>query len=134
GIWELGADTDPAFTNRIELHLPDGKVYIAKTSGTEVIMGKTVQKGIGARILEWGNTLIRQSYLCNEVNATAGGASWCVPNLTNGQPTIKYDPNVKTILPSGAIQSGRPGCNATENTSCTCSSNNACVELSKYQE
>src|SRR5207253_5245535 len=48
GIWELGSDTDPAFANRIELHLPNGKTYIAKTFGKETILGKSVQKGIAA--------------------------------------------------------------------------------------
>ena len=57
-IWEKGADTDPGFGNRIELHLPGGKIYIAKTFGKETILGKKVEKGIGARMLEWGNKLL----------------------------------------------------------------------------
>ena len=69
GVWELGSDTDPAFTNRIELHLPDGKTYIAKTFGKETIMGKTVQKGIAARVLEYANELTSKGYLVDEVNA-----------------------------------------------------------------
>src|SRR5690606_31658659 len=37
GIWSLGDDTDPGFANRIELHVPTGDVYIARTYGTEEI-------------------------------------------------------------------------------------------------
>jgi hypothetical protein len=40
GIWEIGADTDPAFDNRIEFHNPDGKIYVARTFGTETIFGQ----------------------------------------------------------------------------------------------
>ena len=58
---ELGADTDPGFENRIEFHDPDGNVYVAKTFGTEVLFGKTVQKGIAARVLEYANELLQKA-------------------------------------------------------------------------
>src|SRR5690606_31994591 len=54
-IYEVGVDNDPGFPNRIEFHDPDGRVYIAKTYGTETLYGKTVQKGIAARVLEYAN-------------------------------------------------------------------------------
>lgn len=136
GIWELGSDSDPSFPNRIELHLPDGKVYIAKTFGKEQILGKTVQKGIGARILEWGNQLMAQAYVTTNGPDldSDGSADWVVPTITNGKPLVKYDPTIRVINPDGSFGTTKPGCNATENTTCTCSANNACVELSKYEE
>jgi hypothetical protein len=48
GIWELGADTDPGFASRIELHLPEGKTSIAHTYGRESVLGKSVQRGSAA--------------------------------------------------------------------------------------
>jgi hypothetical protein len=54
--------------------------------------------------------------------------------LTNGQPKVKYDRFVTYISPEGFIQNGRPGCNSTDNSSCTCASNRACIELQKYEE
>jgi len=118
GLWEIGADTDPGFDNRIELHLPDGRTYIAKTYGTEEIFGRTVQRGVAARVLEYANDLLRNAYECTEVTAPDGSASWCEPTIANGEPIIKADPGV-----SGLGGGGAP----------TCTSNRACVALRNYQ-
>jgi hypothetical protein len=124
-LWELGADSDPGFNNRIEFHDPSGKVYIAKTFGTEVIFGKTVQKGIAARMVEWANTLLEKAYVTTTV--TVNGATWYVPVLdaVTGQPIVKYD---ATIAQTPAT------CNSSDNSGCTCSSNRSCVLLSRYTE
>jgi hypothetical protein len=58
-IFQIGVNTDPGFENRIEFHDPDGKVYVAQTFGTEVLYGKTVQRGIAARVLEYANELLQ---------------------------------------------------------------------------
>ncbi len=83
GIWDIGGDSDPGFDNRIELHLPNGKVYVAKTFGTEVIFGKTVQKGIAARILEWANQLLVKGYaVTNGPDLNGDGTpDWYIPEL-----------------------------------------------------
>lgn len=60
-IYDVAQDNDPGFDNRIEFHDPDGKVYVAQTFGTETIFGKTVQRGIGARILEYANGLLAKA-------------------------------------------------------------------------
>ena len=57
-LWELGVDADPAIENRIELHLPTGKVYVAQTFGKEEVFGRVVQKGIAARVLEYANSCL----------------------------------------------------------------------------
>ena len=59
--WKLGEDPDPEFTNRIELHIPTGDIFVARTYGTEQICFescKTVQRGISARMLEYANELL----------------------------------------------------------------------------
>jgi hypothetical protein len=126
-LWELGADNDPGFANRIEFHDPTGKVYIAKTFGTEVIFGKTVQKGIAARMVEWANILLNKAYMTTTV--TQNGVTWYVPviDATSGKPLVKYDPSL----------AGGPdtvSCDSTTNVGCTCSSNRACVQLTRYVE
>jgi hypothetical protein len=60
-IYDVSKDGDPGFDNRIEFHDPDGKVYVAQTFGTEVLYGKTVQKGIGARVIEYANSLLAKA-------------------------------------------------------------------------
>ncbi len=100
GIWSLGADSDPGFPNRIEFHNPSGDVYIARTYGTEEFCFgktgvptsapacKTVQRGIGARVLEYANELLQAAYVTTPV--TSNGATWYVPTLdaVTGQPML----------------------------------------------
>lgn len=137
GIWELGADTDPGFANRIELRLPEGKTYVAKTYGKETILGKSVQKGIAARMLQYANELVEKAYDTDpgaDVDGD-GQPDWRVPKYANGKAIVKYDNTLDAILPNGNISpAGRPGCNATDNSQCTCSSNRACLLLQKYSE
>ena len=124
-LWELGADSDPQFANRIEFHDPTGKIYIAKTFGTEVIFGKPVQKGIGARMLEWANFLLKNAYVTTTV--TQNGVDWYIPVLdpATGQPIVKYDSSI----------GGTPGtCNAGDNSGCTCTSNRSCTQLARYTQ
>ena len=58
-VYEMGVNADPGFENRIEFHNPDGHIYVAQTYGTEVLYGKTVQRGIAARVLEYANELLQ---------------------------------------------------------------------------
>lgn len=136
GLWELGADADPGFRNRLELHLPDGKTYVAKTFGKEVVLGKTVQRGIAARIVEWANELLEKAYVTDAGPDLDGDGTpdWRVPRLVNGQVQVKFDPSIQTINAMGGVVAGRPGCDASDSSQCTCSSNKACLELSRYQE
>ncbi|MFO0597444.1 MAG: hypothetical protein U0228_19195 [Myxococcaceae bacterium] len=136
GVWELGADSDPAFQNRLELHLPEGKVYIARTYGKEVILGKTVQKGVAARMLEYANDLVSRAYVTDPGPDRDGDGQpdWVLPRLLAGKAIVKYDPTIQNINPNGTLGMGRVGCNAVESVSCTCSANRACMELEKFSE
>ncbi len=137
-LWELGADADPELgDNRIEFHNPTGKRYVAKTFGKEVVFGKTVQRGIAARVLEYANELLEKAY---ETSAGPdmdgdGNPDWYLPvfSSSTGQPIVKYDPTIMYIDEDGhGHPNGRPGCEPTDNEDCSCSSNRACVELSRY--
>ncbi len=111
-VWELGTDGDPGFENRIELHDPSGFVYIAKTSGTETLFGKTVQKGIAARVLEWANTLLDRAYQTTPI--TKNGVTWYVPLVdSTGAPIVKSPTD-----PKKSVQ--------------TCGQNPSCVQLEQY--
>jgi len=136
GIWELGADADPGFANRIEFHDPAGKVYVAKTFGREEIFGKQVQKGVAARVLEYANELLSRAYVTAPVDVDGDGVTdWFEPVLgASGQPLVQFDPGIQFIDEEGNGIPGKPGCNETENFACTCNSNRACVELSRYTE
>ena len=92
-VYEAGKDADPniPIDSRIELHDPTGKIYMARTYGTESIFGTTVQKGIAARVLEYANDMLNKAYACTAV--THNGATWYEPNLDpQGQPLLLNDP------------------------------------------
>ena len=136
-IWEMGADTDPGFENRIEFHHPNGKIYVAKTYGKEMVFGKEVQKGIAARVLEYANGLLKAAYLTNNGRDldNDGNPDWYTPMLDplSGEPVIIWDQSLVAIGPDGyTVPGGVEGCNANDYTGCTCSSNRACVELEDY--
>src|SRR4029077_19282616 len=75
-LYDLGNDADPAFDNRIEFHSIDGTVYVAQTCGTEVTFGKTVQKCIGARVLEYANQLLAQAIVTAPTTPNKYGTTW----------------------------------------------------------
>lgn len=99
-IWQVGTDTAPGFPDSETIAWRDplsGQLYIAHTYGTEEIDGKTVQRGIAARVLEWLNTLTAQAYSVDTtvVNPTGeltieryADNSACPPGVTYcvGQP------------------------------------------------
>jgi hypothetical protein len=125
GIWEIGADDDPGFENRIELHIPNGPTYVARTYGTEVIHGRTVQRGIAARVLEYANKLVNEAYETTTVTSTQG-VTWYVPVVVDGKVRVKFDPNIASAGPN-------PTCSAADNSGCTCSANYSCVQLQDYE-
>ncbi len=130
GIWVIGADSDPGFANRIEFHNPAGDVMVARTYGKETIFGKVVQKGVGARILEYANELLERAYVVTDGPDLDGDGSpdWYVPVFAEGEPIVKYDRAVRSLL--GTF--GREGCNESSNAECACDENLACIELSRY--
>jgi hypothetical protein len=132
-VWEIGIDSDPVFQNRIEFHAPTGKVYAAKTYGTEEIFGKTIQRGIAARVLEYANSLLVQAYETTTV--TENGVTWYVPVIdpVTGSPRVLFDDTVSAITPEGFVApQGKEGCDAADNSQCTCTANRACMELESY--
>jgi hypothetical protein len=136
-VYELGTDPYPALEQRLEFHSPAGKVYVAKTFGREVIFGKTVQKGIAARVLEWANQLLALAYETDPGPDLDGDtlSDWPVLRYTvgTGLPIVKYDDTISPMDAEGnPLPAGVPGCNATENFACTCSSNRYCMALDRY--
>jgi len=134
-IWELGSDPDPEISTRIEFHHPGGKSYVARTIGTEIIFGKTVQKGIAARILEYANELASQAYQGRWRTSADGVSQYWEAEIDrdSGQPIVAFDPNMAAIDPvTGNFTDGKEGCNATDASQCTCEANRACMKLRSY--
>jgi hypothetical protein len=125
------------FENRIEFHDPNSGVYAARTYGKENIFGRTVQKGIAARVLEYANSFIKDAYVTTAVDHDGdGNPDWYVPVMgTDGRAQIKHDPSVKRddILGGNPVVPSEWGtCSPTDNSGCRCEDNRACLELKKY--
>ena len=137
-IWELGKDADPGFEQRIEFHNPAGKVYVARTFGRETLFGRTVQKGISARVLEYANELLHRAYETTDGPDIDGDGApdWYLPvyNETTGTPVVLYDPGIAAMDWEWEYPEGIEGCDALDNSQCTCSVNRACVALERYVE
>jgi hypothetical protein len=133
-IWEYGVDTDPELGAKIEFHNPEGKTYVAKTFGKEVIFGKTVQKGIAARVLEYANELLNLGYETTpgEDLDGDGNPDWYEPVYLEGRPVVKYDPTLKSVTLAGGETQGKEGCDEDDNSKCVCEDNRACVKLREY--
>ncbi len=135
-IWELGSDTDPGVPNRIEFHNPVGQTYVAKTFGKEVIFGKTVQKGIAARVLEYANQLLELAYVTDPGPDldNDGAPDWFIPQIdpASGQPVVRWDPTIEAVVDGFLQPNGKAGCNAADSSKCTCAANRACIELQQY--
>jgi hypothetical protein len=143
---ELGKDADPNWDSRIELHLPNGSTYVARTFGTETIFGKTVQKGISARVVEYANELMSQAFQGKWYNkfgvvvdqANPPKDSWWIADIDSqdDQPIVMFDPDAIPLNANGGgLPNGKPGCSsaAGDNLDCTCSSNHNCTKLDKYK-
>ncbi len=132
-LWELGVDANPDLgVNRMEFHYPDGKTYVARFFGKEQIFGKTVQKGIGARVLEYANSLLVDAYVTDPGADLDGDGTpeWYLAkaNPATGAAMVKYDATMQPLTQGG----GTPNCSATDNSGCTCADNQACMKLKQY--
>ena len=128
-------DADPGFTNRIEFHHPGGRIYVAKTSGKEEIFGRTVQKGIAARVLEYANELVARAYVTTDGPDLDedGTPDWYYAEISpdTGMPVVAWDPAIQGEY---IVPEGWPDCSEDDYSGCTCSDNRACMELERYVE
>ena len=126
-LWRLGEDADPGIApeGRIEWHNPQGEVFVARRYGTEVMFGKTVEKGIAARVLQYTNELMEQAY---QGAWDANGVTW-IPDIdpTTGAAIVKYDSSMQNQGPPVTTN-----CNAGDNSGCVCEDNRACIALQNY--
>jgi hypothetical protein len=122
-VYRSGSDQDPAFpaADRVEWRDPlSGIRYTAKRYGNETILGKSYDKGIAAKMIQWANHLTEQAY---ELNASqpfdpVTGAANVVLDPVTKTPKVKRDPSI-AVPPSA--------------TTISCDDNTACQRLRYYR-
>jgi hypothetical protein len=122
-IFKLGGDVNPSFDASQMVQWDDpqtGYHYYAKRFGDEQMMGKSYDKGVGAKMLQWANTLSARAY------APADPAAPFDPQTgrfiykvgANGAPVVLPDP------------AGTP---PDDPQNVRCDENAACVQLRNYR-
>jgi len=99
-IWIVGVDTLPDFPDSEKVAWRDpqsGQLYVAHSYGTEEIDGKTIQRGIAARVLEWMNVLTAKAY---EVDSTL--------TKPTGEQTVYRYANNNDCPPGVSYCTGQP--------------------------
>ncbi len=126
---EYSSDIDP--DPYLFFFNPSGRFYAAKKFGTEELFGKTVEKGISARVVEYANSLLMQAYETQLVDLDGDGDDDAYQAVfsSDSTPIVLYDPTMEDVF-------GNPiegmNCDATDNSGCTCEMNAACIELENY--
>lgn len=96
-IYQIGTSADPGLGEAsVGFRDPlSGEVYYARSYGKETLDGRIVDRGIGARVLEWANLLAQNAYKVQSVSATGEftyatykAGDTCPPGLPQcvGQP------------------------------------------------
>ncbi|HET7544868.1 MAG TPA: hypothetical protein VFK05_33605 [Polyangiaceae bacterium] len=92
-IWVVGVDTLPGFPQSETIAWRDpqsGQLYVAHSYGTETIDGKSVQRGIAARVLEWMNVLTSMAYKIDTVSPTGELTVARYADNSNCPPGVNY--------------------------------------------
>lgn len=78
-IFRVGTDSAPLFPADQQATWVDplsGQSYVAHRYGTETVDGREVERGIGARMLDWMNVLTAEAYETDGIDAATGGFSY----------------------------------------------------------
>jgi hypothetical protein len=96
---QLGSDLNPEYlpSEVVEWKDPQtGRRYLAKRYGDEKLFGKTYDKGIGSKMIQWVNALTSQAYVPNDPDApfdpVTGKFIYKVD--ANNQPIVATDPQI----------------------------------------
>jgi len=121
-IFKVGGDVDPAFqpVEMVEWKDPQsGFRYFAKRFGDEQMMGRSYDKGIGAKMLQWANLLSSRAYEPMDPSAPFDLQSgrYIYSMDANGQPVVQADPVIPPDDPAHV----------------RCDENMSCLQLRNYR-
>jgi hypothetical protein len=124
-IYQLGMSNDPSFAAAEVVLWRDpqtGLRYLAKRYGPEELFGKTYDKGIGAKMLQWANHLSSLAYVPQNAQNPfdpVTGAFVFATDPANGQAVVAADPDLRTV--------------PSDPNNVKCEDNRYCVQLRNYR-
>jgi hypothetical protein len=89
-IFRIGTNSAPVFPPTDQATWIDplsGQSYVAHRYGSESIDGQDVDRGIGARVLDWMNILTSEAYETTGIDEETGGFIYA--KTADGQPVVK---------------------------------------------
>jgi hypothetical protein len=89
-IFRLGTNSAPLFPPEQQATWVDplsGQSYVAHRYGNELIDGQSLDRGIGARMLDWMNVLTAEAYETQGTDPSTGGFDYVRDE--SGQPVVK---------------------------------------------
>lgn len=92
-IYHVGSDADPTFAAESSVSFRDpvsGELYRAHSHGREVLDGRSVERSIAGRVLEWANTLAAKAYVVSDADSVTGELTF--ERHADGQP-VELDAN-----------------------------------------
>jgi hypothetical protein len=119
-IFQIGSQTDPSYLplQSIEFRDPEsGFRYVAKRFGPEQIFGKTWDRGIAAKMIQWANELAEKAY---ETDPS-------IPVPPSGQLQYVFDADNRPKVLAD------PFVTPTDPTNVRCDENRYCKQLRKYR-
>jgi hypothetical protein len=126
--------SDMDLDGRILFYNPNGDIYIANRYGREDVLGKTVEKGISARVLQYANELLEKAYVTTPVDYDGDGTTdWYEPVVNaDGGYDVRFDDSMHPFN-SSLTPTHPAGCSSpTDQAECTCDLNGACMEIETY--
>jgi hypothetical protein len=89
-IFRLGTNSAPLFPAADQATWVDplsGQSYVAHRYGMEKVDGQDVERGIGARMLDWMNILTQAAYETTGIDPVTGGFTYA--KTATGEPVVK---------------------------------------------
>jgi hypothetical protein len=123
-LFKLGTDANPSFNpaEMVEWKDPQsGFRYLAKRFGDEQILGKTYDKGIAAKMVQWANRLSARAYRPQDpaVPFDPQTGRFLYATDGSGQPVVLPDPD--------------PNISPADPNNVKCEENRFCLQLRNYR-
>ncbi len=120
-IYRTGADVEPGYlpTERVAWRDPETSLtYFARSYGDEEIFGRTYDRGVAAKMIQWAQRLTELAYELDETSPYDPDTGQPNPALdADAQPIVRAD---DSIVPNDPAR-------------LTCDDNRACQQLRRYR-
>ena len=120
-LYQVGGDSNPEYLpeQMVEWRDPvSGRRYIAKRYGDEVLFGKTWDKGIAAKMVQWANELTSKAYELDPLEPF---------DPVTGRANVMLDAGGNPIIASDVLTT------PSDPNNLTCDDNSYCLALRNYR-